>query len=137
MLKKIIFILLFINLIFYPQKAFSSDKPIFFMVTAKWCESCKKLKPVVEELEYIYGDRINFIVLDISSKDDIENSKAIAKENNLYNYFTEFKANIPKVGLICPDSKKLNESFIGETKREVFESAIENLLKEDSHLCSL
>jgi uncharacterized repeat protein (TIGR01451 family) len=38
-----------------------SGRPVFLFIYADWCGHCKKQKPIVDELEAEYGDKINFI----------------------------------------------------------------------------
>ena len=45
------------------DSAFDSNKSVFLFFYADWCGFCKKQKPIIEELEKEYGDKIEFIWL--------------------------------------------------------------------------
>lgn len=53
-----------------------SGKPQFLDFYATWCGPCNKLKPHVEEAKRIYGDKIEFVSIDI---DDPKNQALIQK----------------------------------------------------------
>ena len=118
--------------------AFSSadDKPLFVTITATWCNTCQKLKPKIEELEYEYQGKISFITLDTSSKYALEESRQRAENTGIADFFENNKSTLPKVGIFCPGSK-LEKSFNGETRKEVYEKALDELLLNTAKICTL
>lgn len=46
------------------DEAIASDKYVCALFTADWCPDCRMVKPVMPELEKIYGDEFDFISLD-------------------------------------------------------------------------
>lgn len=118
------------------ETAFANDRPIFATITASWCSSCQKLKPVIEELEYEYQGKINFITLDTSSKYSLEEAKQTAEDNGISGFFNANKVNLPIVGILCPGGK-LEKSFTAETRKEVYEETLNNLLTNTAKICTL
>lgn len=122
------FIFIFISL----APACIAEDLIAVTVTSKWCETCKELKPVLEELEYEYSGKVKFITLDISSKSTIEESKQIAESNGIKKYFDKYKSNIPQVGIICNNSKAEKKRFVGETRKDSYSKAFDKYLLDTS-----
>ena len=48
---------------FMIESTLDSNKSVFLFFYADWCRFCKKQKPIIEELEKEYGDKIEFIWL--------------------------------------------------------------------------
>ena len=115
----------------------ASNDLLFITVTANSCFTCQKLKPVIEELEYEYGDRMKFVTLDVSSKTSIDESKQKAQDLGITDFFNKSIYALPKVGIACPGSGKIEQTFVGETNKNVYKEAIENLLLDSHRLCSL
>jgi thiol-disulfide isomerase/thioredoxin len=45
----------------------SNDKPTMIEFYANWCTSCQAMAPAIAELEDVYDDRINFVMLNIDN----------------------------------------------------------------------
>jgi len=46
------------------DEALDSDKYVCALFTADWCPDCHVIKPIMPELEKVYGDEFDFISLD-------------------------------------------------------------------------
>ncbi|OGI20417.1 MAG: hypothetical protein A3B68_02725 [Candidatus Melainabacteria bacterium RIFCSPHIGHO2_02_FULL_34_12] len=139
-MKKIFLILIVIltfSMSFNVPSAFaSSDNPLFVTITAESCHSCQKLKPVVENLENNFNGKVTFITLDITSRASIEEAKSKAQEYGIIDFFNKNKSTVPKVGILCPGGK-VEKEFLGEIDQNIYESALNELLTDPVHLCSL
>lgn len=49
------------------QEAFCSNKPTIIDFYADWCENCKAMAPTMRQLEYKYGNSVNFVAVDGSN----------------------------------------------------------------------
>ena len=138
-MKKLLPVLLIILLSFSFQAVKASDdsNPLFVTITMKGCYSCQKLKPVIEELKDEYSDRVTFVTLDVSSKASLEESKEIASNLGIENFFNENKKGLPAVGIVCPGGTKVENVLVGETQKEIYKEALDKLLLDTSKLCSL
>ena len=103
----------------------TNEKPLFVTITAKWCTTCQSLKPSLEELEYLYNEKIRFLTLDISSKESLETSKQKAEEAGITEFFNKNISNLPTVGIFCNNTVNPDKTLAGESKREIYEKALE------------
>lgn len=136
--KKVLIGLMLAITHFFFIKANAADNPIFVTITAEQnCHACKEFKPIREELEYEYSNRIDFVTFDVSSRNLIEESRRLAEEKGLVEFFEENKGMVPKVAILCPGSHKAEKVFIGEINKSVFKETLDNLLLNTSTICSL
>lgn len=50
---------------------FKGDKPIIIDLFATWCPPCKKLSPILEEIQKQYGDKIQIYKVDVDKEPQI------------------------------------------------------------------
>ena len=118
------------------QTVLASEKSQVVVITSDCCSTCQKLKPVIEDLKYSYEWQIDFVVVNLSSRASLEEAKQIAEERGFTQFLEEHKATLPTVGILCPGGK-VEKVFIGETRKEVYTQALDELLLDSSKLCSL
>lgn len=49
------------------EQALTNGKPTFMEFYANWCTSCQAMAPDLEELKQQYGDRVNFVMLNVDN----------------------------------------------------------------------
>lgn len=59
------------------KKIVINGKPTIIDFSAVWCGPCKMMKPIFEQLASEYGDKINFVSIDIDENPDIANKYQI------------------------------------------------------------
>lgn len=80
--------------------------------TASWCGPCRMQKPIIEELEKIYQNRVKFSVVDVDENQDLARQYSVHA--------------IPTIALLSDG--QLVSSFVGLTSREKLETEIEKYL---------
>ncbi|MCI0664975.1 MAG: thioredoxin domain-containing protein, partial [Acidobacteria bacterium] len=65
--------------------AMAKTKPTVAIIKADWCSACQKLEPTMLELMKEYGDKVEFVMLDVTSDEKVAESQATAKKLGLGN----------------------------------------------------
>src|SRR5438445_2454199 len=102
-------------------------KPTVAVIRADWCGYCQKLDPTMAELTELYKDRINFVVLDVSTDEKVAESAATAKELGLSKFFEANKKNTSTVAVFGPKNAilfKTSKNFDREAYVRAFDNAI-------------
>ncbi len=92
---------------------YKGDKPCIIDFYADWCQPCKVVAPVLEEISEEYGDKINVYKVDTE------------KENQLASIFGI--QSIPSILFIPMDEQP--QMATGALPKETFEQAIKEVLK--------
>jgi thiol-disulfide isomerase/thioredoxin len=64
-------------------------KPVVAIIKAEWCSACQKLEPTMMDLMKQYGDRLEFVVLDVSNEEKLAEANKTAKKYGLSNFLKE------------------------------------------------
>lgn len=80
--------------------------------TAVWCGPCRMQKPIIEELEAVYKDKVKFTVV------DVDENQALAREYSIHA--------VPTIAILS--NGELVSSFVGLTSREKLETEIKKYL---------
>ena len=96
----------------FEQQVLNSANPVFVDFWAEWCGPCRIVGPVVEELSNEYGDKINFVKVNVD-----ENNELAQK----YNVFS-----IPTLA-IFKDGQVVSQKT-GAASKESFKTMIDSSL---------
>lgn len=80
--------------------------------TAAWCGPCRMQKPIIEELEVKYKDKVKFSVV------DVDENQGLARQYSVHA--------IPTIAVLLDG--ELVSSFVGLTSKEKLETEIEKYL---------
>lgn len=81
----------------------SHAKTTVAVIRADWCSACQKLEPTLSQLKEQYKDRINFVVLDVTTDESTRLATATARKHGLAKFFAANKKNTSTVVVL--DSK--------------------------------
>jgi thioredoxin 1 len=83
----------------FKQEVLESSIPVVVDFWAPWCNPCKKMTPVIEELAQVYKDKVKFVKLNIEQASSIASSYMVMSIPTLI-IFKEGKPYQKKTGLI-------------------------------------
>lgn len=94
-----------------------ADRAVFGFFYADWCPTCKKMQPMVEQLQAEYDGRIKVALLNV---DDPQTKQAAAA----YRVWA-----IPFMVLVKPNADIIAQ-WVGEQREETLRGAFEDALKQ-------
>lgn len=94
-------------------------KPVVIDVFATWCPGCKNIEPTLGQLKKEYGDRANFVVLDVTDKAKIAETTAKAEKLGLTKFLEDHQSQTSTVAIVDPATGNIlgifrNNSDVGE-----------------------
>ena len=98
-------------------------KPVVAIVRADWCPYCKELEPKMAKLMEQYGEKLRFVILDITDAETTKNARATAKSAGLADFFEKNKTK-PSTVAIFKDKKQVY-STVHNTRSADFIKAFE------------
>ena len=101
------------------EDAIANPNPTFIEFYADWCGTCQSTAPSIEKLHEQYGDRINFVMLNI---DDPQWATQIA----------DFGASsVPQYTLLTAADQPI-ETWVGKVPKVIFSQTFEQTLSSTS-----
>ena len=55
----------------FEQQVLNSSNPVFVDFWAEWCGPCRMVSPVVEELSQEYGDKVDFVKVNVDANNEL------------------------------------------------------------------
>ncbi len=105
-----------------------TEKPIVAIVKADWCGYCKRIDSVVSKLMEDYGERLNFVVFDVTNDEAVNESMKKAEMLGLGEFFTDFKNKTSTVAVL--KNKEVVFKTSNNNNREKYVEAFEKVLKK-------
>jgi len=113
------------------QMMMDKSKPTVAIIRADWCPACQKLEPTFKELVEQYKDRLNFVVLDVTTDEKAAESAKTAEELGIGKFF---EANKKKTSTVVVFGEKNKVSFktTHNYDREAYVKAFDDAIKTNS-----
>lgn len=77
-------------------------KPVVVDIYASWCPACTNIAPTISQLKQQYAGKVNFVVLDVSTKASSAKAEAQAKKLGLGKFFAANKTLTGSLTIIDP-----------------------------------
>lgn len=104
----------------------AKPKPVVAIIKAEWCSACQKLEPTMMELMKQYGDRLDFVVLDVSSDEKLAEATKTAKKYGLTKFLNENQKKTSTVAVFS--GKKILFQTAQNLDREAYIKAFDEAL---------
>jgi thiol-disulfide isomerase/thioredoxin len=102
-------------------------RPTVAIIRADWCSACQKLEPTMMELKNQYGDRIDFVMLDVSDDEKTAQSAAEARKLGLGKFFESNKQKTSTV-VVLDSSHKIVFQTMQNFDRDAYVKAFNDVL---------
>jgi thiol-disulfide isomerase/thioredoxin len=103
-----------------------SKNPVVVIIRADWCPYCRDLEPKMMKLMEQFGEKLNFVTLDITNRETTEKARSTAKMAGVAAFFEANKTKASTVAIFR--DKKQVFSMIhnadGDDLSKAFEKAI-------------
>lgn len=106
----------------------SAKRPWVVKVHAQWCPVCLFTKGTWSKIESTYGNRVNLVVFDVTSKATTEASRAEAKRLGLEAVFETHSREVGSIHVLDAASKEVRDSIYGRSKFSDCTEAIDEAL---------
>lgn len=100
--------------------------PIVAVIRADWCAACKKLEPVLMDIAKSYGEKVEFVYLDITDAKTTAEAEVTAKRYGISKFFEENKKKSSTVGIFKNMKKLFNTHYNADPR--VFTAEIDKAL---------
>ncbi len=104
-----------------------AKRPTVAIIRADWCSACQKLEPTMNELKSQYGDRIDFVTLDVTNEARTAQSAAKARKLGIGNFFEQNKPRTSTVVVLNPEHQivfQTTQNFDREAYVKAFDEAL-------------
>lgn len=98
-------------------------KPTVVILHADWCGACKKIEPTIAELKEQYGDRLNFVELDVTNEETTAQASVKARELGIGKFFEANKKKSSLVLVVGKGGKLLFQTHYSTNREGAFERA--------------
>jgi len=114
-------------LTFSAVSTFAKTKPTVVIIKAEWCSACQKVDPIMMDLMKQYGDKLNFVMLDVTDETTTAQAAAKAKSLGLTSFFEANKKMTSTVAVF--NGKKQTFKTAQNYNRADYAAAFDKALK--------
>lgn len=107
------------------------SKPTVAIIRADWCTACQKLEPTMSELISQYKDRLNFVMLDVTTDEKTAESAKTAQELGIAKFFQANKKNTSTV-IVLGEKNKIAFKTTHNFDRDAYVRAFDDAISKNS-----
>ncbi len=96
-------------------------KPTVVLLHADWCGACKKLEPTIAELKQQYGERLDFVELDVTNEETTAQAAKTAQKLGIGDFFETNKKKSSLVAVVGKNGKVLFQTHYSTNREGSFE----------------
>ncbi len=104
-----------------------NDKPMVVIIRADWCPACHKVEPILDDLKAQYAERLNFVILNVTSDETSKEAAMTAEHFGLTKFFAANKTKTSMVAIFDTKQKalfKTDHNYNREAYVKAFDSAV-------------
>jgi thiol-disulfide isomerase/thioredoxin len=105
-------------------------KPVVVDIYASWCPGCKNIAPMLSQLKQKYGDKANFVVLDVTDGKTTKTSMKMADSLGLTSFFNANKSKTSTVAIIDPATGKITKQFQNNAEITEYSSVLDRAIAQ-------
>jgi len=98
-------------------------KPTVILLHADWCGACKKLEPTFAELKQQYGERLNFVELNVTNEETTAQAAVQARKLGIGKFFEANKKKSSLVAVVGKNGKIIFQTHYSTNRQGSFERA--------------
>lgn len=105
----------------------TKTKPTVVIIRAQWCHVCQKLEPTMMDLMKEYGEKLDFVILDVTNDETTSTAAEKAKSLGISSFFEANKKVTSTVAIF--KGTKLVFKTAMNTRKEDFVKAFEKVIE--------
>jgi thiol-disulfide isomerase/thioredoxin len=106
-------------------------KPVVVDVFATWCAGCKNIAPTLSQLKQDYAGKVNFVVLDVTDKDKVEQTQAQAEKLGLSKFLEAKKSKTSTVAIVDPGTGNILTMFKNNPQKADYTKILDAVLAKN------
>jgi thiol-disulfide isomerase/thioredoxin len=108
-------------------------KPVVVDIYASWCPGCKNIAPTLSQLKQQYGEKMHFVVFDVSDSKNTQASMKMAAKLGLADFFNANKSKTSTVAIIDPATGKVVKQFQNNPDLAEYTTVIDRSIAQMGH----
>ncbi len=105
------------------------NQPLVVLLKSDTCAVCKKIAPLLSQLNKTYQHRSQWVTLDLSNRKTLAQAEKQVKALGIEAFFEKYGNHTGIVAVMDPQSKKVLSLLIAEEKPEKYQMALDQALK--------
>lgn len=105
-------------------------KPVVVDIYASWCPACQNIAPTLSELKEQYGDRVHFIVLDVSDRSATMQTETLAAQLGLSDFLNAYRSQTGMVAIIDPATGNILAQHRNNANLSAYTSVIDSAISQ-------